>query len=364
MLVVQKYGGTSVDSPEKIKQVARRIVQTKLLNTAALGTVAPGSEPSVVVVVSAMGHTTDDLIALAQQVSEKNHERELDMLLSAGERISMALLTMALRDLGYEAISLTGSQSGIITDENHNSARILEIKPYRIQKELEQGRIVIVAGFQGISREKEITTLGRGGSDTTAVALAAALSADRCEIYTDVAGIFSADPHVVSDAYRYEKLPLETVLEMAVNGAQVMHPSSINIAIEKKLSLFVGHAQTGIGTVLPPQPFDDTFHLPQITAVTAKRNLQEIPKSFFIGSYPGFTMALVSVIGHQIQKSSHIKELITETLQQAGVTVLGLTSSDQSITVLVSNHKADAAVRSLHQRFFGEKIDTSKYLTT
>ena len=187
-IVVQKYGGSSVADVTRIRQVAERIMRTK----------AAGYD--VAVVVSAMGDTTDELLALARQVSANPDRRELDMLLSAGERISMALLSMAIRELGGDAISFTGSQSGIITNDRHVDARIVEVRPYRVQDELARGRVVVIAGYQGVSYRREVTTLGRGGSDTTAVAMAAALGAEWCEIYSDVDGVYTADPRVVPAA--------------------------------------------------------------------------------------------------------------------------------------------------------------------
>src|SRR5262247_3807158 len=184
-VIVQKYGGSSVADVDRLRKVAERVMRTR----------AEGHE--VVVVVSAMGDTTDELLALAKSLSANPDRRELDMLLSAGERISMALLSIAIRELGGEAISFTGSQSGIITNDAHTSARIVEVRPFRVQDELARGKVVIVAGYQGVSYKKEVTTLGRGGSDTTAVALAAALGAEACEIYSDVDGVYSADPRVV-----------------------------------------------------------------------------------------------------------------------------------------------------------------------
>src|ERR671913_90007 len=193
-IVVQKYGGSSVADVQKLRQVASRIMRTR------------DQGHNVVVVVSAMGDTTDELLTLAKQVSANPDRRELDMLLSAGERISMALLSMAIRELGGNAISFTGSQSGIITNDRHVDARIIEVRPFRIQDELARGRIVVVAGYQGVSYKKEITTLGRGGSDTTAVAMAAALDAEYCEICSDVDGVYSADPRVVPSAQRIAML--------------------------------------------------------------------------------------------------------------------------------------------------------------
>ena len=193
-IVVQKYGGSSVADVRKLRQVADRIMRTR----------QQGHD--VVVVVSAMGGTTDELLAMAKQFSPNPERRELDMLLSAGERISMALLSIAIRELGGDAISFTGSQSGIITNDRHVDARIIEVRPFRVQDELARGKIVVIAGFQGVSYRREITTLGRGGSDTTAVAMAAALNAEYCEICSDVDGVYSADPRIVPDAHRIGEL--------------------------------------------------------------------------------------------------------------------------------------------------------------
>jgi aspartate kinase len=218
-LVVQKFGGSSVADADCIKRVAKRIVATKK------------SGDDVVVVVSAMGDTTDDLIDLAEQVSPLPPARELDMLLTAGERISMAVLAMAIGNLGTEARSFTGSQAGVITDSVHGKARIIDVTPGRIRTALDQGAVAIVAGFQGVSQDtKDITTLGRGGSDTTAVALAAALGADVCEIYTDVDGVYSADPRIVPTARRLENITYEEMLEMAACGAKVLHLRCVEYA--------------------------------------------------------------------------------------------------------------------------------------
>jgi aspartate kinase len=218
-LVVQKYGGSSVADAEGIKRVAKRIVDTRRAGH------------DVVVAVSAMGDTTDELVDLAQQVSPLPPGRELDMLLTAGERISMALLAMAIANLGHQARSYTGSQAGVITDSSHGRARIIDVTPGRIRAALDEGAIVIVAGFQGVSQDtKEITTLGRGGTDTTAVALAAALGAEICEIYTDVDGVFSADPRIVPAARRLPSISYEEMLEMAACGAKVLHLRCVEYA--------------------------------------------------------------------------------------------------------------------------------------
>ncbi|MFN8157736.1 MAG: aspartate kinase [Candidatus Nanopelagicales bacterium] len=227
-LVVQKYGGSSVADAESIKRVARRIVETK-----------QGGD-DVVVIVSAMGDTTDDLIDLAEQVSPNPAPRELDMLLTAGERISMAVLAMAINDLGYEARSYTGSQAGLITDSTHGKARIIDVTPGRIRSAIDDGAIAIVAGFQGVAQDtKDITTLGRGGSDTTAVALAAALDADVCEIYTDVDGIFTADPRVAPKARQVPTITYEEMLELAANGAKVLHLRCVEYARRFDLPIHV-----------------------------------------------------------------------------------------------------------------------------
>ncbi len=227
-LIVQKYGGSSVADAEGLKRVAARIVASK----------RDGNQ--VVVVVSAMGDTTDELIDLANQVTPIPNGRELDMLLTAGERISMALLAMAISSLGHEARSFTGSQAGVITDSSHGRARIIDVTPGRIQEALAEGAIAIVAGFQGISQDtKDITTLGRGGSDTTAVALAAALDADVCEIYTDVDGVFSADPRVVPTAQKLKSVTYEEMLELAASGAKVLHLRCVEYARRYDLPIHV-----------------------------------------------------------------------------------------------------------------------------
>jgi aspartate kinase len=220
VLVVKKFGGTSVGSPERIRRVAERVAAARRAGD------------DVVVVVSAMGHTTDELVSLTAQVTpnaQRDHPRELDMLLTAGERIAMSLLAMAIRDCGLEAISLTGSQAAIITDGTHTGARIEEVRTDRVRRELDEGRVVIVAGFQGVSRNREITTLGRGGSDTTAVALAAALAAERCDIFTDVDGVFTADPRRVPGARILPEIHYNDMIELAASGAQVMHPRAVEI---------------------------------------------------------------------------------------------------------------------------------------
>ena len=236
-LVVQKYGGTSVADATRIKNIAARVVSTA----------EAGQE--VCVVVSAMGSTTDELFALATEISPLPHARELDMLLTAGERISMALLSMAINELGRDAVSFTGSQAGIVTDTSHGEARILEVRARRVREALESGSIVIVAGFQGVSTDANVTTLGRGGSDTTAVALAASLKADVCEVYTDVEGIFTADPRVASGARKLDEISYEEMLELSASGARVLMVRSVEFARNHEVRLHVRSSfEQGEGT--------------------------------------------------------------------------------------------------------------------
>lgn len=407
-LIVQKYGGTSVGTPEKIKRVASKIVETKKRGA------------SVVVAVSAIGHTTDELLGLAANITSRPHDRELDMLLSAGERISMALLSMALRDLGHNAISFTGSQAGIITDGSHTRARIIEIKPIRVCEELAKDRIVIVAGFQGVSQSKEITTLGRGGSDTTAVAMAAALKADRCEVYTDVAGIYSADPRKIPTARRYEALPADLVFEMAVKGAQVMHARSIEIARERRFPIYVGlsHLAGGMsleesGTMIIPRDSgtkEAALEVPKVVAVVSKDNLRAVRFSseslgavleeleresilvhdlrYADGVAPGLgtgeiivlvdrdesaaflarhdtnadaqAFSVVSIVGYQLQQNARIPSRAIGALGEQGIRPSGLTCNSQSITVWLTDldparleRTVEHAVRCLHDALIG-----------
>jgi len=254
-LIVQKYGGTSVGDAERIRAVAEHVARTR----------AAGND--VVVVVSAMGKFTDDLIRLADDVSPTRPPREMDMLLTAGERISMALVSMALGALGVESASFTGSQAGIITDTDHTRAKILEMRPDRIREALDAGQVPVVAGFQGVSTERDITTLGRGGSDVTAVALAAALNADSCEIYTDVTGVFSADPRVVSKARRLPKVSFDEMMEMAATGGRVLMLRSVEFARRHNVPLHVRSSFTWEpGTWIVEE--DPTMEEAIVTAIT------------------------------------------------------------------------------------------------
>lgn len=224
--IVQKYGGTSVADIDKIKLIANKIAKTKKEGY------------NIAVVVSAIGKTTNQLIEMAKLISPDPPKRELDMLLSTGERTTMALLCIALHELGIEAVSLTGSQAGIVTNDVHNDAKVIEVRPFRVQDEMEKGKVVVVGGFQGVSYRRDITTLGRGGSDTTAVALAAALNAERCEIYSDVPGVFSADPSIVAAAEHLPEISYQQMQEMSLAGAKVMNAAAIQFAKESNIAIY------------------------------------------------------------------------------------------------------------------------------
>jgi len=225
-IIVQKYGGSSVADFVKIKLIAKKISEVTKKDT------------GVVVVVSAMGKTTNQFIEMAKNISENPPRREMDMLLSTGERITMSLLCMALNELGIDSISLTGSQCGIITDDRHNNARVIEVRPFRVQDELAKNKVVVVGGFQGVSYKRDITTLGRGGSDTTAVALAAALNAERCEIYSDIDGVYSADPSLVENAKHLKEISYQQMQEMSSNGAVVLNSQAVQFAKEKNIAIY------------------------------------------------------------------------------------------------------------------------------
>lgn len=255
-IVVMKFGGTSVAGPEEIKRAARRMVRAREAGN------------SVVAVLSARGKTTDELVASAYEISERPDPREMDMLLSTGERISCALAAMAIKDMGHNAVSLTGSQAGIVTDSSHTKAKIIDVKADRIREGLNEDKIVLVAGFQGVSTDsRDVTTLGRGGSDTTAVALAAALGASVCEIYTDVTGVFSADPRIVPDARKLPVVSFEEMLDMAASGAGVLQLRSVEYARNYNIPIHCRSSFEDLpGTLVLPE--SETMERPIITAVT------------------------------------------------------------------------------------------------
>src|SRR5687767_6659983 len=392
-VIVQKYGGSSVATVQKLREVAERVMRTR----------RDGHQ--VTVVVSAMGKTTDELLAMAKQVSPNPARRELDMLLSAGERISMALLSMALRELGGDAISFTGSQSGIITTDRHVDARIIEVRPFRVREELAKGKIVVIAGFQGVSRNKEVTTLGRGGSDTTAVAMAAALDAEYCEICSDVDGVYSADPRVVGGAKRIGTLSYEETQEMAEAGAKVLNAQAVEFAKEKGIEIYAratsgplpGPDPSSDGTVVRRSPprmpgsvvgvaserdvvilessdnaadvlalldergvpgkqlhiFDD-----RTTVVISRENLHDearlreaIDKRAAAGTRFVDGLAAVSVVGAGINATYANVRAGSDTLHASGIEPRGTATSSFRITWMVARERMEDAVRALHRRF-------------
>jgi aspartate kinase len=325
-VIVQKYGGSSVADVQKLKSVATRVMRTS----------QQGHD--VVVVVSAMGDTTDDLLGMAKQVSPNPDRRELDMLLSAGERISMALLSMAIRELGGDAISFTGSQSGIITNDRHVDARIIEVRPFRVQDELARGRIVVIAGYQGVSYKREVTTLGRGGSDTTAVAMAAALDAEYCEICSDVDGVYSADPRVVSEARRIPVLSYEETQEMAESGAKVLNAQAVEFAKEKGIAIYARATQG-------PLPGPD----PSLDGTVVRRDAPRMP---------GTVVGVASERDIVILDGNAAAGDVLAVLDERGVPGKQLHIFDDRTTVAISreNLHDEQKLRAALQQRFGERV--------
>jgi aspartate kinase len=403
-LVVQKYGGSSLENADRIKRVAERIVATRKAGN------------DVVVVCSAMGDTTDELLDLAQRVNPVPPEREMDMLLTAGERISNSLVAMAISALGAEALSFTGSQAGVITDSMHGRARIIDVTPSRVQQALDDGYICLVAGFQGVSQDtKDITTLGRGGSDTTAVALAAALNADVCEIYTDVDGVYSADPRIVPNARRLDRVPYEEMLEMAASGAKVLmlrcveyarrygvtihvrssytnKPGTIvagsveDIPVEQAMITGVAHDRSEAKVTVTGVPdqagvaarifrviadaeididmvlqnvsstvsgrTDITFTLSKENGPTAVAALEKIKEE------QGFRSVLyddhvgkVSLVGAGMRSHPGVTATFCEALAKAGVNIEIINTSEIRISVLIRDTELDDAVQAIHGAF-------------
>ncbi|WP_426508383.1 aspartate kinase [Dactylosporangium sp. McL0621] len=403
-LIVQKYGGSSVANAERIKRVAERIVDTR----------KAGHE--VVVVVSAMGDTTDELLDLASQVSPVPAGRELDMLLTAGERISMSLLAMAINNLGFEARSYTGSQAGVITTSTHGRARIIDVTPGRLRSALDEGAIAIVAGFQGVAQDtKDITTLGRGGSDTTAVALAAALQSDVCEIYTDVDGIFTADPRVAKNARHIKQITYEEMLELAACGAKVLHLRSVeyarrfslpihvrssystangtmvtgsmeDLSVEQALITGVAHdrseakitivgvpdqpgvaarifqtvaaAETNIDMIVQNVSTESTgrtdisFTLPKTDGPAAKAALERIKSTV---DYRTILfddhVGKVSLIGAGMRSNPGVAATLFAALAEAGVNIEMISTSEIRVSVVCRDTDLDVAVRAIHDAF-------------
>jgi aspartate kinase len=397
--VVQKYGGSSLADAERISHVAARIARRQ----------AQGH--SLVVVVSAMGDTTDELIGLAHRITNRPAERELDVLLSTGEIVSSTLMAMALRQLGVEAISLTGFQAGIQTDRMHSRARILAVDAIRIRQEIDRGRAVIVAGFQGFNENLDVTTLGRGGSDTTAVALAASLGAARCEIYTDVDGIYSADPRIVPRARKLTDIGYDEMLEMASHGARVMHPRAVELGAVYSLPILVassfderqGTLIHGGPTVEPTNKVRGIAHDGDVAKITVRgvpdrpgiaatlfeplaeagvsvdtivqnssqENLTDL--TFTVGRgdldralhlvQPAVQqvgardissdqrMGKVSIVGTGMQNTPGYASRMFRTLFDAGINIELITTSEIRITCIVEQNRVEEAVRALHDAF-------------
>ena len=316
-IIVKKFGGTSVGDTTKIKNVAKRIV----------GTIEKGNQ--VVVAVSAMGGTTDKLVALAHEVSPSPLERELDMLLSTGEQVSIALLAMAVSDLGYEAISLTGNQVGILTDGFYSNARIVSINNQRILDELKMGKVVILAGFQGVTIDGEITTLGRGASDTTAVAIAASLNADRCEIYTDVDGIYTADPRIVKSARKLDRITHDEMLEMAGLGAKVLHSRSVELAKKFQVPLMVRSSfHEGDGTIIVKE--SEIMEQVVVSGVTSNKDQAKI-SLIGIEDKPGVAAEIFNIVAEQ---NINI-DMIIQNVGRDGTTDLSFTVPEKDLSKAV-----------------------------
>ncbi len=312
MTIVQKYGGSSVATTEKICNVAKRIKKA-------------AENASIVVVVSAMGDTTDELIAMTKAISKFPNERELDKLLATGEQASSALLTMALHELNQKAISLTGGQAGIITEKKPGKARILKIDPQRVQEELNYGNVVVVAGFQGITDDaswSDITTLGRGGSDTTAVALAAALKANRCEIYTDVDGVFTADPRVVLNAQKLDKISYEEMLELAGQGARVMHSRAVELGELYGVDILVSHSIREVPGTLITKEENCMENMNPVKGIALDTDVAKIT-IMSIPDRPGIAYQIF----HALAESNINVDIIVQNVSDQGVTDLSFTIS-------------------------------------
>jgi aspartate kinase len=335
-VVVQKYGGSSVADVTRMKKVAERVMKTR------------GEGHDVVVVVSAMGDTTDELLTLAKQVSPNPDRRELDMLLTAGERIAMALLSMAIRELGGNAISFTGSQSGIITNDRHVDARIVEVRPFRVQDELARGKIVVIAGYQGVSYRREVTTLGRGGSDTTAVAMAAALGAEYCEICSDVDGVYTADPRVVPAARRIGTLSYEETQELAESGAKVLNAQAVEFAKEQSIAIY---ARATAGPLPGPDPSAD--------GTVVRRNPPRLPGTV-VGVASERDVIVVSANDDGFSRTSGDSRRIglLELLDEHRVAGKQLHVADRQLTLVLSreNLHEEARVREAIAARFGGAV--------
>jgi aspartate kinase len=399
--IVQKYGGSSLADLDKLRKVADMIARVK------------GQGIDVAVVVSAMGKTTNQLVEMARSISPKPPRREMDMLLSTGERITMSLLCMALHQMGVESVSLTGSQCGIITNHRHNDAQVIEVRPFRVQDELAEGKVVVVGGFQGVSYRRDITTLGRGGSDTTAVALAAALDAERCEIYSDVDGVYSADPSVVAEAQHLPEVSYPVMQEMSAAGAKVLNAQAVQFAKEKQIAIYAGSTfdrrrETVVRKIAPGRVVG-------VQAVVSEREItrlrikgktaisdfswasdflerEQVPikevhvaevldepdpsRASFIVSSPNIygwdeiKAKMAQHLGEAVQFDTHLSALsligdglnrdnttllaAITLLEQHGIPVAGVTTTSFRISLLVPCEKIDKGVRLCHAKWVAE----------
>jgi len=410
-IIVQKFGGTSLADTDKIKNAANAVIREKELGN------------DVIVVVSAMGHTTDYLIKMAKEISKNPSDREMDMLLSTGEGISIALLTMAIQAKGYSAVSLNAMQIGIITEGIHQKARIIDIKTKRLKENLDKGKIIVVAGFQGITEEGEITTLGRGGSDTSAVALAAALKAKRCDIYTDVEGVYTTDPRIVKNASKIEAVSYEEMLELARVGANVLHPRSVETAkqfnvpmrvrstfnLENLGTLIIGAENmeiykpvTGVAADLSQARIvvcdvpDIPGHAAKLFGALAKENisvdmiiqsyartktktndiaftidkndlektaqvLEKLKTDLNIGTiHIDENIAKISIVGAGMVDRPGIAATMFETVANAGINIKMISTSEIKISCLVEKEDAQNALKALHKTFELESNEIAK----
>ncbi|MFA8343845.1 MAG: aspartate kinase [Rhodothermaceae bacterium] len=395
-IIVQKYGGSSIADIEKIKKVAAKIVARK------------NEGFDVAVVVSAMGKTTNEFIGMAREISQNPPKREMDMLLTVGERITMSLLCIAINDLGVEAVSLTGSQAGIITNDCHNDARVIEVRPFRVQDELRRGKIVVVGGFQGVSYKREITTLGRGGSDTSAVALAAALSAEACEIYSDVDGIYSADPNLVEGSQHLPEISYQMMQEMSMAGAKVLNAQAVEFAKSAQIALFARSTfnegkETEVRKLAEGQPKgvkavtyendvvrvkiigDDNKNLNWLLKILDEENVSikelnvvdesetNCSKASFIISHKNiyhweqlknkfqnklqnslsfdYDISTLSIIGEGINKENSVLLNTLDLFEKNDIEVLGLSTTSFRLSFIVEKNKISDAVKLTHKKW-------------
>ncbi len=396
--IVQKYGGSSVADVEKLKKIASLIASVK------------GRGFDVAVVVSAMGKTTDNLVEMARDLSASPSRREMDMLLSTGERITTALLCIALHEIGIEAVSLTGSQSGILTNDRHTNARVIEVRPFRVQDELEKGKVVVISGFQGVSYKREITTLGRGGSDTTAVALAAALDAERCEIYSDVDGVYSADPSAIDEARHLPEISYPVMQEMSTAGAKVLNAHAVQFAKEKQIGIYARSTfkpgretivrklttdtLTGVQAVVSEKDItqvrihgekafnhfewalgyleDENVAVKELHAADIQPDSSQSKTSFIVSQKNIYNweqikekltekigdaivfdthLSALSLIGEGLNKSNDILYETIELLKAEEVRVVGITTTSFRISLLVAKEDIEKCVQICHDKW-------------